>query len=64
MKRATELRCFNHFYQNYKKKIATIGICRQQDQKFFLKMVFGDVHKAILDAKDGDELKACLDAAQ
>ena len=31
MKKATGLRCFNHFRQNCKKKLTDIGIRRQQD---------------------------------
>ena len=64
MKKATGLRCFNHFRQNCKKKLTDIGIRRQQDQKFFLDIIFGDDDEAILNAKDSDELKARLDAAQ
>lgn len=64
MKKATGLRCFNHFHQNCKKKLTDVGIRRKQDQNFFLNMVFGDDDAAVLNAKDRDELKACLDAAR
>ena len=64
MKKSTGLRCFNHFRQNCKTKLANIGVRKQQDQKFFLDMVFGDEEEAILNSKDSDELKARLDAAR
>lgn len=64
MKKSTGLHCFNHFHQNCKKKLTNKGVPRKQDQKFFLDMVFGDDEEAILNSKDGDKLKAHLNAAR
>ena len=46
------------------KKLTDIRIRRKQDQKFFLNLVFAVDDKAILNAKDSDELKARLDAVR
>lgn len=64
MIKSTGLRCFNHFRQNYKTKLNSLGIRKQQDQKVFLEKGFGNEEEAILDAKDKSDIKVRLKSAQ
>ena len=65
MRHATGLRCFRHFYQNSWYKLHKLGIKKQQEQKFFLEVLFGRGEgRGILDAKDKPDLKNRMSEAR
>ena len=65
MRHASGLRCFRHFYQNYKDNLHKLGIQKKQNQKFFLEVVFGkgDDSDGILGAKDKRIFEEPLDGS-
>ena len=60
MTKATGLRCFNHFRENCKSKLKSVGINKNQDQTFFIERVFGTNSNSAFEAEDKKELKLRL----
>jgi len=56
----TGLRCFNHFSENCKSKLKSVGINKKQDQTFFIERVFGRNLVSLLQAENKRELKSRL----
>ena len=64
MKKATGLRCLNNFCRNCKEKLNSLGICKKEDQKFFMEQVFANDENAILESEDKHQLETRLKTAQ
>ena len=60
MPKATGLRCFNHFRENCKSKLKSVGITKKQEQAFFIEWVFGTHPNSVLEAEDKKDLKLKL----
>lgn len=60
MLKATGLRCFNHFRENCKSKLKSVGITKKQEQAFFIEQVFGTHPDHVLQAEDKKDLKSKL----
>lgn len=60
MPKATGLRYFNHFRENCKSKLKSVGITKKQDQTLFIERVFGTNTNSVLEAEDKKELKSRL----
>ena len=58
--KATGLRCFNHFRENCKSKLKSVGITKKQDQTFFIERVFGRNPDSLLEAENKREVKSRL----
>ena len=64
MTKAKGLRCFNHFKENCKSKLKSVGVNNKQDQTFFVERVFGNNPNSILEAEDKNELNLRLSEAK
>ena len=60
MPKATGLRCFNHFRENCRSKLKSVGITKKQEQAFFIERVFGTHPNSVLEAEDKKDLKSKL----
>ena len=57
-KKAKGLRCFNHFRQNCKDKLTSLGVRKPQEQAFFLNHILGKDETSIIKARDENDLNA------
>ena len=64
MKKATGLRCFNHFRRNCKDKLNSLGTRKKEDQKFFMEQVFVNDENAILESEYKHQLETRLKTAR
>ena len=64
MTKTRGLRCFNHFEENCKSKLKSVGVNNRQDQTFFVEHVFGNNPDPILEAEDKNELNLRLSEAK
>lgn len=60
MPKATGLRWFNHFRENCKSKLKSVGITKKQEQPFSIQRVFGTHPNSVLEAEDKKERKSKL----
>ena len=64
MPKATGLWCFNHFRENCKSKLKSVGITKKQEQVFFIERVFGTHSNSVLEAEGKKDLKSKLTAVK